>query len=159
MSSGLYSRPLPIYNRMSSAEDKVDKAVTPRTPVTPVSPSEEPKSLADVISSSMRNGEANKPMKKIPEVSNQPMFFKAARVSRPETISTSQIENVVKLNNQFDKTDSKVTNGKPTIPTSNQQSNQNSQPEAREQEKTTPASNLSRKESLKEQYNKLQVIY
>lgn len=155
----LYSKPLPVYSRMNSAG---------KSPTT-----SEVKPLAAVIADSVKTGEASRSsMKKVPELgsTSKPMFFKANRNSRSESVTDPQkIENVVKLDSAKFSTPPKSSDSPSKTSTSSINSLPAQQPAAAAaavERKTPPtvadkpkpgATSVTRKESLKEQYNKLQV--
>ena len=154
----LYSKPLPVYSRMNSAD---------KSPTTT-----EVKPLAAVIADSVKTGEASRSsMKKVPELgsTSKPMFFKANRNSRSESVTDPQkIENVVKLDTAKFSTSTKSSGSPSKTSTSSINSLPAQQPAAAAavERKTPPtvadkpkpgATSVTRKESLKEQYNKLQV--
>ena len=154
--TNLYSRPLPVYNRMNKVDtNKTDVVSTSSVPTT-----SEPRALASVIADSVKSGDAAKSMKKLPETSSKPMFFKAARTSRATLPAASDnIDNVVKLET------SKLEAGKPGVAVQSTHDTQSSQATVKEKKSPPPTAakpkkpgaTLTRKESLKEQYNKLQV--
>jgi len=174
----LYSRPLPVYNRMTHSgsrsegvklSDGKEKRLShippgdiilverkPAGKTVPASPTAgESKPLGSLLSESMKSGEASVTMRKQPEGTHKPMFFKANRNSRVDIPkSADRIENVVKLDtSKFDVKTASNKNGLPASPKSS--TPKVPPPTAAKPQKT--GANLSRKGSMKEQYNILQV--
>lgn len=145
----LYSRPLPVYSRMNSAT---------KSPTT-----SEVKPLASVIADSVKTGEATKTMRKLPEPgsSSKAMFFRAARGnSRTEVVTNpDKIENVVKLDNtkfSVTKSDATPAVAADSLPVRPAEQKRVKPPPLAEKPKPG-ATSINRKDSLKDQYNKLQV--
>ncbi|XP_067931818.1 cordon-bleu protein-like 1 isoform X2 [Watersipora subatra] len=144
--SVLYSRPLPVYNRMNH-----NKAPTQSPTQTPTT--SKPKALASVIADSVKSGDAAKPMRKMPETGTKSMFFKAARSSRVDLPDLDKIENVVKLDTcKYEKKQVAASQADVKV---DKTLETKSPPSTAPKPNKTGAS-LARKESLKEQYNKLQ---
>lgn len=157
----LYSRPLPVYNRMNRMDSNKPSGASATTPSPTTA---EPRALASVIADSVKTGEATKSRKKLPEPSNKPMFFRAAKNSRVELPkATDKIENVVKLDmskygvsNTAKVTDEHSTQ-KPTTTTALAKTQEKAVPPLVAAKPTKPGASLTRKESLKDKYNALQV--
>jgi len=168
MSTSLYTRPLPVYSRMnktvkpSATSTATVKPVSTVATVTPTSAA--PKPLGSVLSESIKTGETNKPLNRItPDGAPKPLFFKAARSGSSQELQSAVAPQTavipqgrIKLDSKYEKQASiEVLPPEPKKETV-QPAVTSQQPETVSVEKPK-ASTLARRESLKQQYDKLQV--
>lgn len=132
------AKPEPSSKPKDNAVDTASGSVATRPP-------------GPVLNNSMQSGEANKSMKKTPDIPQKPLFFKAKTSKADPTPTPARIENVVRLDTRYE--GKHITSN--STPDSNDSRGNDGRSSATQGRKASES--LTRKESLKEQYNKLQV--